>query len=73
MQFAPTGPTGTVGAIIRGYKSAVTKQLYALGFVGKLWQRNYYEHIIRNPESYEQIANYIENNPLKWVDDRFHF
>ena len=65
-------PQQTVGAMVRGYKSAVTKQLYALGFSGKLWQRNYYEHIIRTPESYERIANYIENNPACWDNDKFH-
>ena len=35
-------------------------------FIGKLWQRNYYEYIIRNQQSYETISNYIINNPAKW-------
>ena len=39
------GPSQTIGAIIRGYKSAVTRQL---GLNGGLWQRNYYESIIRD-------------------------
>lgn len=39
--------------------------------MGKLWQRNYYEHIIRNEESYNRIASYIINNPLKWKNDKF--
>ena len=68
----PHGTSQTVGAIVRGYKSAVTKQLNALGFSGKLWQRNYYEHIIRTPESYERIANYIAENPVRWEKDKFH-
>ena len=38
-------------------------------FNGKLWQRNYYEHIIRTDESYQRIANYIENNPANWDRD----
>lgn len=51
----------TLGAIIRGFKGAVSKQ------IGKsIWQRNYYEHIIRDYESYINITNYIKNNPLKW-------
>ena len=41
-------PSQTIGAIVRGYKSSVTKQFGLLGFDGKLWQRNYYEHIIRD-------------------------
>ncbi|MDJ1505578.1 transposase [Xanthocytophaga agilis] len=35
-------------------------------FPGKLWQRNYYEHIIRNARSHQQIAEYITTNPLQW-------
>jgi putative transposase len=72
LRIMPNGTSQTVGAMVRGYKSAVTKQLYVLGFSGKLWQRNYYEHIIRTPESYERIANYIENNPACWDNDKFH-
>lgn len=64
-------PSQTVGAIVRGYKSSVTKQLVLLGLVEKLWQRNYYEHIIRNEQSFQNITNYIRNNPAKWVDNKF--
>ena len=39
-------------------------------FAGKLWQRNYYEHIIRNEESLNRIREYIANNPLQWELDR---
>jgi len=37
---------------------------------GRLWQRNYYEHIIRNEESLNRIREYIANNPLQWEVDR---
>ena len=37
-----------------------------------LWQRSFYEHIIRNDKDYERIATYIENNPLQWELDRFY-
>ncbi|GIJ97399.1 hypothetical protein CAPN001_19680 [Capnocytophaga stomatis] len=60
-------PSQTLGAIVRGYKSAVSKKT---GF--SLWQRNYYEHIIRNEESYFKIHEYIENNPTKWEADCFY-
>lgn len=63
-------PSQTIGAIVRGYKSAVTKQLNALGLTEKLWQRNYYEHIIRDEQSYIRITEYIRNNPKKWADDK---
>ena len=66
--FSPLrGTARTVGSIVRGFKIGVTKQI---GF--SPWQRNYYEHIIRNRESYENIANYIKNNPLNWKNDCFY-
>jgi len=68
----PQSPSQTIGAIVRGYKSSVTKQLGLLGFNGTLWQRNYYEHIIRDEKSYKNISDYIINNPAKWADDTFN-
>ncbi|MBN2485939.1 MAG: transposase [Bacteroidales bacterium] len=62
-------PSQTIGAIVRGYKSSITKQLGLLGFNGKLWQRNYHEHIIRNEQSYMKISEYIINNPANWDND----
>jgi len=62
----------TIGAILRGYKSAVTKQLGLFNFNQKFWQRNYYEHIIRNEQSHQRIADYIINNPAKWTEDKFY-
>jgi len=37
-----------------------------------LWQRNYYENIIRNEETYNKIVDYIENNPVKWGLDKYY-
>jgi len=65
-------PSQTVGAIVRGYKSTITKQLGLLGLSEKLWQRNYHEHIIRNEKSYQTISDYIINNPAKWSNDKFY-
>lgn len=67
----PRSPSQTIGAIVRGYKSAVTKQLGLIRFSEKLWQRNYYEHIIRNENAYQRIAQYILSNPEKWKEDTF--
>ena len=47
------------------------KQLGWPPFDRKLWQRNYYEHIIRDDVSLQNIAFYIENNPAQWQDDDF--
>ena len=41
-------------------------------FDKRIWQRNYYDHIIRNEKSYVKITEYILNNPLKWSMDEYH-
>ena len=38
----------------------------------KIWQRNYYEHIIRNEKEYLEITEYIEKNPYKWEKDMYY-
>ena len=40
-------------------------------FDGRVLQRDYYEHIIRNEKSFRIISNYITNNPSNWKDDKF--
>ena len=57
--------TMTTNHYIRGVKQHNWKQ-----FNGKLWQRNYWEHIIRNEKSYHNISNYIINNPKNWNNDK---
>lgn len=74
--YAPTfrSPSHTVGAIVRGFKSAVTKQINIQRDTPGLpvWQRNYWEHIIRDEQSYVNIANYIHNNPAMWQADKLY-
>jgi REP element-mobilizing transposase RayT len=60
-------PSQTVGAIVRGYKSMVSKRI---GY--SVWQRNFHEHIIRNERSLHQISQYIVSNPARWQDDCFY-
>ncbi len=64
----------TVGDIVRGYKSAVTKRINALRNTPGLpvWQRNYHEHIIRNETAYLKIADYTQTNPQRWQEDTYH-
>jgi len=66
----------SIGSIIRGYKIGVTKwfrnnTVGAENFLPVLWQRNYYEHIIRDEKSYQRISEYIINNPKNWQEDNF--
>ena len=68
---------GTIGRIIQAFKSITTVE-YIKGveyknwpsFEKKLWQRNYYDRIIRSDEELCRIREYILNNPLKWEFDR---
>ena len=69
--FANISPkSGSVSAIIRSYKSAVTKNAHRLGFDFK-WQSRFHDHIIRDGKSFENIRNYIFENPMNWENDGF--
>jgi putative transposase len=67
-------PSRTIGAIIRGFKAASTKRINALRRTpgAPVWQRNYYEHVIRDEKDLEGVREYIAMNPSRWdVDDEF--
>lgn len=55
--------------IIGGYKAGVTRLSNYQD--GKIWQRGYHDHIIRNEESLNKIREYIINNPAQWHQDTF--
>jgi REP element-mobilizing transposase RayT len=62
-------PAPTMGQIVAYFKYQTTKLIDA---PTKLWQRNYFEHIIRDDAEYQRIADYIQNNPLNWQIDKFN-
>jgi len=75
-RIAPTG--APLYEMVQWFKTMTTneyirnvKQNNWIPFNRKLWQRNYYEHIIRNEKSYYQIAEYILNNPVNWREDEY--
>ena len=81
-------PSNSIGAIVRGYKGATTRRIKevisnneskdncsfnpGIYFENSIWQRNFHDHIIRNQKSYIKIAEYIENNPYTWKDDKYY-
>jgi REP element-mobilizing transposase RayT len=69
-QFGHPVP-GSLPTIIRSSKSATTKHINGIrGTPGQpLWQRNYYEHIIRDERELDDIRQYIVDNPAKWHED----
>ncbi len=73
----PTEKQFDISNIIGKYKAAVTRRMN----VGTalmpsaaipLWQSSFYDHIIRGEQDYKEIAEYIENNPARWSEDRFY-
>lgn len=70
--FSPLryGTSKTIGSIVRGFKIGVTKWFRQNTDIFTVWQRNYYEHIIRNHDELIRIRQYIINNPIKWANDR---
>ena len=77
---APTGTAMSLCDVVHRFKTLTTKR-YVDGvknnhwplFNNKLWQRNYYEHIIRNEKSLNYIQEYILNNPYNWEQDKLFF
>lgn len=69
-----TLPSGSLGAIVGHFKAAVSRRAKALGLdcSQRIWQRNYYEHIIRNEKSLNEIRKYILENPARWSEDELY-
>ena len=63
----------SLGSIIGQFKSIATKRIRLYGQHNFQWQRNYFEHIIRNEREFTAIREYIINNPIKWWYDEKNF
>ncbi len=70
---------GSLGRVVQAFKSITTHD-YIFGvrnehwpaFEGKLWQRNYWEHIVRDEDDFQRISAYIRDNPACWVGDKLN-
>jgi hypothetical protein len=74
--IAPTYKNKTIGDIVGAFKSITTNRYIQMvkenivpPFEKRIWQRNYWDHIIRDENDYNKITEYIVNNPLTWADD----
>ena len=71
-------PAPTLGKIIGAYKSISVHEWLklikknGLNVIGRFWQRNYYEHVIRGEMDLFKIRNYIRQNPLNWNNDEYN-
>jgi len=62
-------PSRSLGAIVGSFKSAVTKRIGRAHNATGIWQRNYYEHIIRDEKDLQNKTDYIDANPILWDED----
>lgn len=65
---------GSLPTIVGAFKSACTRRINRLRVAAgaPVWQRNYYEHVVRNRRALERIRRYIRQNPARWHRDRNH-
>jgi putative transposase len=65
---------GPIPTIVRSYKSAVSLRINHIRAMSKgpIWQRNYYEHVIRSEADLSRLRAYIQANPARWAADRLH-
>jgi len=74
-EVAPTGPRSkSIGSIMAGFKSAVTKRVNIVRQTSglPLWQRNYWDHVVRDEADLNRIREYIHTNPSRWDLDSLH-
>jgi len=62
---------GLLSVVVGNFKSAITHfaNIHNIGFA---WQRSYHEHIIRDTDDFNRIAEYIRMNPLRWAEDEYN-
>jgi hypothetical protein len=70
----PNVTPGSLGAVVRSFKSSVTKHNNTLRHTPgqPVWQRNYYEHVIRDAHDLAAIREYVAANPARWGDATNH-
>jgi len=60
--------TGSLGAVVRSFKSAVAARINSTrgGLIGGIWQRNYFDQIVRSRADLDRVRRYIRDNPASW-------
>ncbi len=71
-ETAGASPRPTIMDIVCAYKSLTTRECKRNGFNGKLFQTSFHDHVIRGREDYDEIANYICENPIRWFYDELY-
>ena len=71
-EMVGASPRPTVTDIVCAYKSLTTRECKKVQPIDKLFQTSFYEHVIRGREDYDEIAEYIVNNPKEWELDKLY-
>jgi REP element-mobilizing transposase RayT len=66
------GTSRSLGSVVRCFKICVTKWAHKHTNITDIWQRNYYEHVVRDDRDYQRIAEYIEYNPMRRMHDEIY-
>ena len=69
---AGASPCPTLSDIICTFKSLTTRICKRQYSIDKIWQRSFYDHVIRDENDYLKIWNYIDTNPQKWCEDKYY-
>ena len=74
---APEQKPISLGRIVGAFKSVISYHWLRIcrergQLMGPVWQRNYYEHVVRNDHDLSDIRTYIDNNPDRWQEDEYH-
>jgi REP element-mobilizing transposase RayT len=65
--YTETNDPLTISRIIKQFKGSITKK------IGKsIWQKSFYDHVIRNEQAYLEVCKYIEENPIRWKEDEYY-
>jgi putative transposase len=62
----------SLSELMGAYKTTSSKQIHLAGLISFLWQKSFYDNIIRDEQAFINIVNYIENNPKNWKEDKFY-
>jgi REP-associated tyrosine transposase len=59
---------GSLGSVVAGFKASVSKRARQCRLTeGQVWQRNYFERVIRNESELDALRKYVDENPLRWM------
>ncbi len=64
-----SGKMPTLSSVVGSYKSGVSRRIHQLNPMVSVWQKSFYDSVIRNDPMYREIWNYIEGNPMEWESD----